>query len=69
MKKKPVSGEKDLPKLAAPAQRALASAGVRSLLDLTHFRESEVRQWHGIGPHALEQLRRALKESGLSFKL
>lgn len=58
----------DLPKLAAPAQRALAAAGVRNLGDLSRFKEEEVRQWHGIGPNALDQLRRALKERGLSFK-
>lgn len=57
-----------LPKLAAPAQRALATAGVRSLKDLTKYREVEVRQWHGIGPNALKQLQNALKEQGLSFR-
>jgi hypothetical protein len=60
--------ETDLPKLAAPAQRALAAAGARSLKDLTKFREAEVRQWHGIGPNALRQLQQALKEQGLSFR-
>ncbi len=60
--------ENDLPKLAAPAQRALASAGVRRLMDLTKFREAEVKGWHGIGPNAMDQLRRALKEKGLAFR-
>ncbi len=59
--------ESDFPKLAQPAQRALAAAGVRSLKQLTRFREEDVKRWHGIGPNALAQLRRALSERGLSF--
>ena len=60
--------ESDLPILAAPAQRALATAGVKTLKDLTRFREAEVKAWHGIGPNALNKLRLALKENSLSFK-
>jgi hypothetical protein len=58
----------NLPKLSAPAQRALAAAGVRHLKDLTKFSEAEVKKWHGIGPNAMEQLRHAMDEQGLSFK-
>jgi hypothetical protein len=57
----------DLPKLAAPAQRALASAGIRRLEQLTGFSEAEIKQLHGIGPNALEQLRGALAAQGLTF--
>ena len=57
----------DFPKLAQPAQRALAGAGIQRLEQLTRFSEAEVRQWHGIGPNALEQLRSALAAKGLSF--
>jgi hypothetical protein len=57
----------DLPKLAQPAQRALSAAGVQQLKDLTRFSEDEVKQWHGIGPNALTQLRQALAGRGLSF--
>ncbi|MEW6401216.1 MAG: DNA-binding protein [Chloroflexota bacterium] len=59
--------ESDLPKLAAPAQRALAAAGVQNLMQLSKFSEEDVRQWHGIGPNALKQLRSALAAIGLSF--
>jgi hypothetical protein len=60
--------ESDLPiKLAKPAQRALAGAGVQRLEQLTKLSEAEVKQLHGIGPHALVQLRRALAAKGLSF--
>ncbi len=57
----------DLPKLAAPAQRALAGAGIQYLQQLTKFSEKEIKELHGIGPNALVQLRRALAEKGLSF--
>lgn len=55
------------PKLAAPAQRALANAGIQQLEQLTKLSEAEVRQLHGIGPNALDQLRIALSAKGLSF--
>jgi len=69
MKQQSTPVENDLPKLAAPAGRALAAAGVQRLKDLTKFSEAEVKNWHGIGPNALDQLRRALKENGLSFRI
>jgi len=60
--------ESDLPKeLAQPARRALAAAGIQRLKQLTKFSEGEIKQLHGIGPNALEQLRRALGAKGLSF--
>lgn len=58
----------DLPKkLAQPAQRALAAAGIRHLEQLTKFSEAEIKELHGIGPNALIQLRNALQAKGLSF--
>ena len=56
-----------LPKLAAPARRALEAAGIRSLEGLTRYSEDQIRRLHGIGPNALVALRRALKEHGLSL--
>jgi hypothetical protein len=58
----------DLPKLAAPARRALAGAGYIRLEDLTKATESEVMQLHGMGPNAMRALRTALEERGLSFR-
>jgi len=64
-KRKP---ESDLPaKIGAPAERALAQAGIKKLKDLTKFSEREIKDLHGIGPHALGKLRQALAEQGLSF--
>ena len=57
-----------LPKLAQPALRALAGAGITHLEQLTGYGESEIRQLHGMGPRALETLREALATRGLSFK-
>jgi uncharacterized protein YdhG (YjbR/CyaY superfamily) len=54
--------------LAAPAQRALAGAGIRTLKDLAKRRESEISALHGMGPNALRVLRTELKRAGLSYK-
>ncbi len=59
--------ESDLPRLAQPAQRALAAAHIRRLEQLTQVSEAEVKQWHGIGPNAIDQLRRALRAKGMAF--
>jgi hypothetical protein len=59
--------ESGFPKLAAPAQRALAGAGYTRLEQLTQVSEDEIRKLHGIGPDALDQLRSALAARGLSF--
>lgn len=55
------------PRLAAPAQRALAGAGITSLQALSRFSEAEIQGLHGIGPNALRKLHQALAENGLSF--
>ena len=68
MKKTLNSEVSDIPKIGAPAQRALAAAGVKQLKDLTKFSEQEVSLWHGIGPNALGKLRQAMAEKGFSFK-
>jgi len=59
--------ESGLSKLAAPAQRALASAGIQRLEQLTKFTEAEIKHLHGMGPNALGKLRQALADKGLSF--
>ncbi len=63
-----IERESDLPsELANPARRALVGAGYKHLEQLTGVAEAEVKQLHGIGPKALDQLRRALVAKGLSF--
>jgi hypothetical protein len=59
--------DSDLPKLAAPARRALNAAGIHRLEQLSKVPQSEIAQLHGIGPNAIQQLRQALAANGLSF--
>ncbi len=59
----------DLPaELAKPARRALDGAGYLQLEHFTKLSEVEVLKLHGMGPKALEQIRRALNDRGLSFR-
>ena len=58
----------DLPRLPAPARRALLGAGYTRLEHLTEVSESEVMRLHGMGPKAMRMLRDALHERGLSFR-
>jgi DNA-directed RNA polymerase alpha subunit len=53
--------------VAKPAQRALAGAGYTRLEQLNQVRESDLLKLHGMGPKAMNALRTALAEKGLSF--
>lgn len=57
----------EFPFLGAPAFRALDTAGVEKLVDLTHYTEKELLALHGFGPKALRILREKLSERGLTF--
>ncbi len=60
--------ESDLPVgLSQPARRALVGAGYLHLEQLAGASEAEIKRLHGIGPKALDQLRRALAGRGLAF--
>ena len=67
-KKQNNAQESDFPKLAAPAQRALANAGIKNLNQLAKFSEEEIKALHGVGNNALAALRAALKAKGFSFR-
>ena len=54
--------------LGAPARRALESAGIKTLKQLSTYSEKELLALHGFGPGSLPKLREALKEKGLAFK-
>lgn len=64
---KSASPSSDLPKLSAPAHRALAAAGITHLKQLSKISESELGKLHGIGPNAIRDLHTALAAKGLSF--
>ena len=52
---------------ARPAQRALATAGYTTSEQLYEVTEADLAQMHGIGPKAIDQLRKALAAAGPSF--
>ncbi len=54
----------DLPKLAAPARRALASAGISTLEDLQRISPQALADLHGMGPNALAVLEQACAVAG-----
>jgi hypothetical protein len=57
----------ELPKIGAPATRALASIGVTQLSQLTSHRTDELLALHGCGPRAIKLLQQAMDEQGLTF--
>jgi predicted flap endonuclease-1-like 5' DNA nuclease len=56
-----------LPKVGAPATRALQAAGYTKLHQLADVRRSDLAALHGIGPKALGIIEAALKENGLNL--
>jgi hypothetical protein len=57
-----------LPKIGAPATRALASVGVTRLSQLAEHRADDLLALHGFGPRAVGLLRVALAERGITFR-
>ncbi len=55
-------------KLAKPAQRALANAGIKNITQLATYTEKDIAALHGIGKNALKQLHTTLTENGLAFR-
>jgi DNA integrity scanning protein DisA with diadenylate cyclase activity len=58
----------DLPKLGAPATRALLAAGYTELTQLAGVSLRELQKLHGVGPKALRIIEEALAERGLTFR-
>ena len=58
----------ELPRIGAPATRALTSVGITRLSQLTDHRAEELLKLHGMGPRAIKTLRQALADQGLSFR-
>lgn len=52
--------------LAAPAVRALEGEGITTLEDVSKKGLASVEELHGVGPTAVDALRDALKDAGLS---
>ncbi len=60
--------DSDLPRIGAPATRALASIGVTRLEQLADRSRDELVALHGFGPRALRILDEALAERGISLR-
>jgi DNA-directed RNA polymerase alpha subunit len=54
--------------LSAPARRALENNTILTLDQLSKYSEKEVLKFHGFGKTSLPILKKALRETGLSFK-
>lgn len=57
-----------LPKIGKPAERALAAAGINSLMELTGYTEQELLALHGVGKKAVGIITAALHAHKLSLK-
>lgn len=53
--------------LSAPAQRALAAAGINTPQQLAKRSEADILSLHGMGPASIPKLRQALADAGLTF--
>lgn len=58
----------DLPKLGAPARRALSGLGISRLEDLTNYSDAQIKTLHGVGPQVMTVLQASLTANGLKFK-
>lgn len=67
-KEKKAKPENVFGNLSAPAQRALASAGIKTVKKLSSFTEKEIMGLHGMGPSSLPKIKALLKEHDLVFK-
>jgi hypothetical protein len=50
--------------LSGPALRALKNAGIRSMTQLSRWKESDLAELHGMGPKGIRILKAALKSEG-----
>lgn len=53
--------------LPTPSRRALAHAGYERLGQVATASEADLLRLHGVGPLAIERLRQALQEHGMTF--
>jgi hypothetical protein len=56
-----------LPRIGAPATRALRAVGITTLEQVAALTETELAALHGVGPMAIGRLREAMAERGMSF--
>jgi DNA-directed RNA polymerase alpha subunit len=56
-------------KLAKPAQRALANAGIKTLEQLSQLTEAEFMQLHGIGKNTLQTIKADMAKYQIYFQI
>lgn len=61
------SSHDELPKIGAPATRALQQAGYRRLRDLAGVSRADLLRLHGVGPRAVRIVQEELEAHGLSL--
>lgn len=54
-------------KLSAPALRALTHAGIYAIADFLNWAEADVKKLHGIGPSAMEAIKKNMAENEIKF--
>lgn len=57
-----------LPKIGAPATRALKAVGINTLKNLSKYTEEELREFHAVGPKAISVIKTALAKQNLLLK-
>lgn len=57
-----------LPRIGAPATRALTARGLTRLEQLTEVTVTELTALHGVGPRAVRLLQEAMDSAGLAFR-
>jgi endonuclease III len=63
-----MTSDGDLPKIGAPATRALAAIGVTRLDQLVEHRAADLLALHGVGPKAVRILQASLADRGRSLR-
>ena len=63
----PLPAGTKLPKIGAPATRALRAVGITTLEQVGALTEAELAALHGVGPIAIDRLRETLAERGMAF--
>ena len=58
----------DLPRIGAPATRALEAVGCSRLSQVAELSEAELLAMHGVGPKAVRILSETLVAKGLSLR-
>jgi predicted flap endonuclease-1-like 5' DNA nuclease len=61
------AAQSSLPKIGAPATRALVGAGIHTLRDVAKWNEQDLLALHGVGPRAIRILQDHLSAEGLAF--